>query len=174
MAARLGLGAGFAVTTIPLSSVASKHYREEAHKNGWEPAPDDIVYRVGIHVAPTDEQAVADLTPPPNAPRGIAQTGLSTSNRAVDEAVASLGYYGRDAEHQRDRVGAARGAPLADRIANGQIIAGSPESCVKQIQRIHDEVGAGVLDLVFSGGGDEVRRSVELFGSKVLPKIREI
>jgi alkanesulfonate monooxygenase SsuD/methylene tetrahydromethanopterin reductase-like flavin-dependent oxidoreductase (luciferase family) len=174
MAARLGLGAGFAVTTIPLASVASRHYRDEAQKNGWEPTQDDIVYRVGIHVAPTDEQAHEDLTPPPNAPRGIAQTGLSTSNRAVDDAVANLGYYGRDAEHQRDRVGAARGAPLAERINLGSVIAGSPESCIEQIQHIHDEVGAGVLDLVFAGGGDAVRRSVDLFGSKVLPRIRGI
>jgi alkanesulfonate monooxygenase SsuD/methylene tetrahydromethanopterin reductase-like flavin-dependent oxidoreductase (luciferase family) len=174
MAARNGLGAGFAVTTLPLASEASKHYREEAHKHGWEPTQDDIVYRVGIHVANTDEEAHEHLTPPANQPRGLAQTGLSTSNRSVDDAVASLGYYGRDAEHQRDRVGAARMAPLADRIELGAVIAGSPESCIKQIQRIHDQVGAGVLDLVFAGGGDAVKRSVELFGTKVLPKIRDV
>ena len=173
MAARNHLGAGFAVTTLPLASEASRYYREQAHEHGWDPTPDDIVYRVGIHVAPTDDDAARDLQPAPGVGAGIAATGLSRSNRSVDDTVASLGYYGRDAEHQRDRVGAARMAPLPERIENGQQIAGSPKSCITQIKRIRDEVGAGVLDLIFAGGGN-TQRSVELFGAKVLPQIRDM
>ena len=36
-----------------------------------------------VHVAETDEEAHEHLTPPANQPRGLAQTGLSTSNRSV-------------------------------------------------------------------------------------------
>ena len=53
-----------------------------------------------------------------------------------------------------------------------------PGRIVEQIRRCRDEVGAGVLDLslVPPGWGDPelLMRSLELFGTKVLPHIRDI
>ncbi len=57
MAARNHLGVGFAITTLPLAREASRHYREQANLVGWDPTPDDIVYRIGITVAETDQEA---------------------------------------------------------------------------------------------------------------------
>jgi hypothetical protein len=49
---------------------------------------------------------------------------------------------------------------------------------VEQVRRCRDEVGAGVLDLSLhppgSGDVDSLMRALELFGKKVLPRIREI
>src|SRR6516164_5292920 len=52
---------------------------------------------------------------------------------------------------------------------------GSPDTVVEQVKRCRDEVGAGVIDLMFQNpGGDpgSLTRSLELFGKKVLPRIR--
>jgi alkanesulfonate monooxygenase SsuD/methylene tetrahydromethanopterin reductase-like flavin-dependent oxidoreductase (luciferase family) len=63
---------------------------------------------------------------------------------------------------------------LAERIELGQIVVGSPETALKQVRRIHDELGAGIIDLVVGVQlGDRTMRSIELFGSKVLPRMHE-
>ena len=55
---------------------------------------------------------------------------------------------------------------------------GSPDTVVEQVRRCREVVGAGVLDLsLFPPGSREVEPLVhmlELFGTKVLPRIRDI
>jgi len=55
---------------------------------------------------------------------------------------------------------------------------GGPDTVVEQIKRCRDEVGAGVVDLMFQIPGSHdlsfLMRSLELFGKKVLPRIREV
>lgn len=169
-AAQNHMGLGFAFTTVPLSIPAVAHYKKEAHAAGWDPTPDNIIYRVGCHVAETDDEAIADVTPKPGtAPR----VGLSVANRNVEAAVAGSGYYGRDIEDQRGRL-QPNANPLQDRIDNGTIIVGSPETVVKQIKKIRDDLGSGILDLTLVAQlGDKTMRCIELLGEKVLPKIRE-
>src|ERR1700749_1747758 len=70
---------------------------------------------------------------------------LSMANPAIDEAVAGAGYYGRDTARQRERI-------MAERA-----------------------LGAGVLELAFIGPTpDKRRRSLELFGTRVLPRMQEL
>jgi hypothetical protein len=46
---------------------------------------------------------------------------------------------------------------------------------LEQVRRIRDELGAGVLDLVVGAQlGERTLRSIELFGKKVLPRLREL
>jgi alkanesulfonate monooxygenase SsuD/methylene tetrahydromethanopterin reductase-like flavin-dependent oxidoreductase (luciferase family) len=55
---------------------------------------------------------------------------------------------------------------------------GSPDTVVKQVERCRQEVGADVIDLFFqSSDADDpqsVMHALELFGTEVLPRIREI
>jgi alkanesulfonate monooxygenase SsuD/methylene tetrahydromethanopterin reductase-like flavin-dependent oxidoreductase (luciferase family) len=100
------------------------------------------------------------------------RAGFATSNRALDDTAASLGYYGRDVENQRGRL-----VPhdLNERMALGQLLAGSPESVVSQIRALREEVGCGILDLIFQPvGRDKTLKAIELFGRDVLPRIREL
>ena len=167
-AARNRLKLGFAVTTLPLASQAARYYREQAAEAGWEPTPDDVLYRLSAHVADTDEQAMADL----ELPGAIENYRLSTINQAVAEAVFASGYHGRDAVAQQGRVGR---RSLQDRIDLGQLLVGSPETVVKQVKAIRDSLGAGVLDLSFLPVGRErALHAIELFGTKVLPEMREL
>ncbi|MBV9578809.1 MAG: LLM class flavin-dependent oxidoreductase [Chloroflexi bacterium] len=170
LAARNRIGLGFAVTSVPLASQSARLYRQVANATGWTPGADDIIYRVGIHVAQSDQQAFEDLHTGPDG-----NTGLTRANPVIDDVVAQAGYYGRDANQQRGRVGRNRGAEYAERLENGQQLAGSPETVLEQICTVQRELGAGVLDLIFRGADrDSTRRSIELFGEKVLPRVHEL
>ena len=184
-AARNRIKLGFAVTTLPLARQAWTVYRDTANDCGWDPGPDDVIYRVGIQIAETDaharEMAAAatgrGAEPPPRANEapqsaGARAAGFAASNPSLDDAVASAGYYGRDAENQRARIRA--GGDVDTRIENGQLLCGSPDSILRQAQRLHEEVGAGILDLIFPGPRETVLQSIELFGEKVLPRLHEM
>src|SRR5438552_10272231 len=101
LAARQHLHLGFAFTTVPLASQAARYFREQANAAGWEPTPDDILYRLGVHVADTTEQAMEDLMA---SGAGERRSAYATSNKALDDAAAQAGYYGRDTETQRARL----------------------------------------------------------------------
>ncbi len=164
-AARNRIGLGFAFTTIPAAAKAAAYYREQAHEAGWTPTPDDIIYRVGFHVAENDEEAFADMSM--TGPR----VSLTTANAAINAAVAETSYYGRD-ESQVTRTATRQ---LRDRIEIGQILVGGPETVVKQIKNIREQIGAGILDCPLAAQlGDKTLRSIELFGTEVLPRIREL
>jgi len=52
---------------------------------------------------------------------------------------------------------------------------GSPDTVLKRVEWVRDQLGAGVLDLTFSPvGRDKTLHAIELFGTKVLPRMREL
>jgi alkanesulfonate monooxygenase SsuD/methylene tetrahydromethanopterin reductase-like flavin-dependent oxidoreductase (luciferase family) len=168
-AARNHISVGFAFTTIPFARDAVRHYRAQAEVHGWQPQPDDVLYRLTIHVADTDDQAIHDLISAGAAER---RTAYSTSNKAVDDTAANSGYYGRDTATQR-----ARHAPhdLKERMELGQLITGGPDSVIKQIESLRNELGAGILEVIFQPvPRDKLMHSMDLFGEKVLPRMRDL
>ncbi len=123
-----------------------------------------------FHVAESDE-AAAEEVEAHRTPDGSFSLAIP---RAADQAIAAAGYYGRD-EAQKTRVMAAFGGDLAHKIDIGAQLLGGPKTVIEQIRRIHDEVGAGVLDLIPGPvGGEAALRSIERFGREVLPAIREL
>jgi alkanesulfonate monooxygenase SsuD/methylene tetrahydromethanopterin reductase-like flavin-dependent oxidoreductase (luciferase family) len=128
-----------------------------------------VLYRLAVHVAPTDEQAIDEVVA---AGGGERRGGYSTANKALDEAAARLGYYGRDVENQRGRLAA---HDLQEKIDLGQLLVGSPETVLKQICQVRDVLGCGILDLIFQPvGRDKTLQSIELFGREVLPRMHTI
>jgi alkanesulfonate monooxygenase SsuD/methylene tetrahydromethanopterin reductase-like flavin-dependent oxidoreductase (luciferase family) len=168
-AARNRIGLGFAVTNVPLAKKAVTHYREHAVRAGWAPTPDDVIYRVLVHVADDDEQALEDWTA---AMKSAPRTGLTMANRTLEGAVADSGYYGRDREEQRQRL-MPRG--LQENIDLGQIVLGSPDTVTRQVERIWRELGAGIIDFTIAHDlGEKTLRAIELLGTKVLPRMRQM
>ena len=106
--------------------------------------PDDIVYRVICHVADTDDEALEQFSSAAKAsPRG----SLTFANKDLERAIDEAGYYGRDREAQRQRL-MPRG--LQENIEVGSLLLGSPDTVVSQIERIHRDLGAGILDLTIA------------------------
>jgi len=170
LAARKQLRLGFAFTTVPLAKEAANHFRKHARAAGWEPTPEHVLYRLQVHVANTDEQAMADLTA--STPAGPPRHSFALSNRALDEAATKAGYYGRDTATQKARL---QMRALDERIEQGQLLAGGPDRVLSQIKWIKDELGPGILDLGFSPvGREKTLHAIELFGTKVLPRMREL
>ncbi|MGL4288315.1 MAG: LLM class flavin-dependent oxidoreductase [Phreatobacter sp.] len=116
---------------------------------------DKAVLPVGVHspgyVADTDEQARAELWP--------------------------------DYKRMRDRIGAERGWPPMGRAefdqeaSQGSLYVGSPETVAAKIAATAKALGIQRFSLKYSAGPlshEKLMRSVELYGSKVMPLVRDM
>ncbi|MFD7791539.1 LLM class flavin-dependent oxidoreductase [Streptomyces sp. NPDC059759] len=83
----------------------------------------------------------------------------------------------------RDRIGALRGWPPIRRaefeaeIEHGSLYIGAPETVARKIARAVDELGVGRFDLIYTAGAQPISarlRAVELYGTKVIPMVRDI
>jgi len=160
-AARHRLGCGVSYGSFEAVGRATRYYREQCARHGWQPAPEQIIYRANMLLADTDEEAQELLRRQPDqAP--------FTMRAGVREALMKL-----DA---RNIAGQARSPIVTGALPTTFI--GSPDTVVEQVRRCREEVGAGVLDLSLQMPGasdpDCLMRSLELFGRKVLPRIRDI
>jgi alkanesulfonate monooxygenase SsuD/methylene tetrahydromethanopterin reductase-like flavin-dependent oxidoreductase (luciferase family) len=154
---RLGMCTSF----LPAQAVAltTRMYHEAAASVGWQPTSDQIVHRNHIIVADTAEVA-AELE------RDFLPEGLR-NNIARNMSANRVGTGIDDLM-----------ARWAERLQSGHIaFAGTPDMVVEQIRAFEEETGVGVLDFIFTGGQTPpaaVRRSIELFGREVLPRIRDM
>ncbi|TDC51087.1 LLM class flavin-dependent oxidoreductase [Jiangella ureilytica] len=91
-------------------------------------------------------------------------------------------YYARY-KVNRDRIGRERGwPPISPRefeheIENGSLYVGSPETVARKIARAVQALGVGRFDLIYTAGSQPVSarlKAVELYGSKVVPMVREL
>src|SRR5438046_6436024 len=60
-AARHHLGCGVSYGPFDVMAKATRYYREQCARYGWEPAPEQIIYRANMLVADTDDDAHALL-----------------------------------------------------------------------------------------------------------------
>jgi probable LLM family oxidoreductase len=83
----------------------------------------------------------------------------------------------------RDRIGALRGWPPLRReeydadLEHGSLYVGSPETVARKIARTIRTLDVGRFDLVYTSGSQPMSarlRAVELYGTKVIPMVRDI
>jgi alkanesulfonate monooxygenase SsuD/methylene tetrahydromethanopterin reductase-like flavin-dependent oxidoreductase (luciferase family) len=160
-AARLRLGCGVSYGSFDVMGRVTRYYREQCARHGWEPTPEHIVYRANMVLAPTDDEAHAALRAQPAQMPFVLRTAVSDAATALE---------------RRNIAGEPR--TMHARAALPTTFIGSPDTVVEQIRRCRDEVGAGVLDLSFHPPGsrdvEPLMRGLELFGAKVLPRIRDL
>ena len=124
-------------------------YQQTLVQLGKEPLP------IGVHspghIADTDEQAKEELYP--------------------------------DMKKMRDRIGAERGwAPMGraefeQEATRGSLYVGSPETVARKIVRTVRALGVARFDMKYSAGPlphDKLMRSIELYGTRVIPLVREM
>ena len=159
-AARHRLGCGVSYGTMPLMAKATGYYREQCARHGWEPTPEQIVYRANMCLAESDAEAHEMLERQPKGAPFALRAGVRDAFMTLDS---------------RNIAGQAR-APLTNAALPTTFI-GGPDTVVEQIRRCRDEI-AGVIDISLQPPGTFdtglLMRSLELFGAKVLPRIREI
>jgi probable LLM family oxidoreductase len=84
---------------------------------------------------------------------------------------------------QRDRIGALRGWPPLRReefeqeVANGSLYVGAPETVARKMASAIEALDVGRFDLIYTTGAQPASarmRAVELYGSEVIPMVREL
>lgn len=100
----------------------------------------------------------------------------------TDEEAKELFYPGFKVI--RDRIGALRGWPPLQRadfdadVEHGSLYIGSPETVARRIAAAIGSLDVGRFDLIYSAGGalsaSARLRAVELYGTKVIPMVREL
>jgi len=162
VAARHGLGLGVAYGPFDVMGRATRYYRDLCAQYGWEPGPEQIIYRANILLTKTDEEARSLLET-----RAVRRDTYRL-RAGVGEALARL--------DSRNIAGEARTPGMGGALATNFF--GSPDTVVGQIKRCREDVGAGVVDLMFqtpvSGDLSLLMDALELFGKKVLPHIRDL
>ncbi len=168
-AATKGLGLGVSYDHPDDMAGVVRKYREWQKNAGREPEDDQIVYRGGICLAETDEQAqsLRDRVHAAGGGRGL-NIGRSLA-QAVQAARAG-------SEPESLMLGA---SPQGDRVVRPRTqlnFVGCPDTVVKQLREYHDKCGVGVVDLAFQQPGlthRDVMVEIDLFGREVLPRIHE-
>ena len=166
-AKRLGLG----VSYDPPDSMAAvvTKYREWCSDAGWQPSPEQIVYRGGICLAETDA-AAETLKQRVEAAGGGRGTFIGQSLAGAVQA-ARTGSEPPAQTAAPTPTPAQRGGGV--RMLN---FVGSPDTVARQLRAYHDQCGVGVVDLAFQQPGlthQDVMAELELFGRAVLPQIRD-
>jgi alkanesulfonate monooxygenase SsuD/methylene tetrahydromethanopterin reductase-like flavin-dependent oxidoreductase (luciferase family) len=172
-AARKKVGLGLAFTNLPLAAEAARHYRAKATEYGWTPDPEQIVYQLPIHVGETDEQAQAVVRPM------FEHTALTGGIVDANRLVATSGFFGRGDNKLVERFKDLSGdepRSVEEAIERGTLICGGPKSVYRQVKRLREQIGCGVLNLIFdrAGAPDKKRRSIELFAKEVMPEARSL
>jgi alkanesulfonate monooxygenase SsuD/methylene tetrahydromethanopterin reductase-like flavin-dependent oxidoreductase (luciferase family) len=164
---RLGLGVSF----IPVDQMArvTEKYRRWCEEAGWQPQPDQIVYRGNIYLAETDRQAEEWF-------EDVKRAGLKPAIplRPVVSKAIQAARSGEEFDLRNVLAGSAQGDVAG--VARGLNFIGGPDTIVKQMKAFHDQGGAGVVDLFFQQPTlehREVMKEIELFGKEVLPQIKE-
>ena len=159
-AARHRLGLGLSYAPFEVCAKATRYYREACARHDWQPAPDQIIYRANILLAETDAEAEAALKNP------LAHSPLPMPAR-VRDALIKLDSRNVAGETRTPNVG----GTLPTNFFGG------PDTVIDQVKRCHDQAGIGVLDLFFQTRDADpgtLMGTLELFGKKVLPHIRDV
>ena len=135
-------------------------------------------YLCGFHtcIAETDEAAREHLA---RGAKYFMQALMAPQREAQQIVVQKTRYFGSDGagEFFLHRLQHAGTRTVEGAIEDGTVICGSPETAVKQIKRIHAELGCGWINTNMKVGNipnDVVRRGMELFRDHVHAEVRDL
>jgi alkanesulfonate monooxygenase SsuD/methylene tetrahydromethanopterin reductase-like flavin-dependent oxidoreductase (luciferase family) len=138
------------------------YYKGQCAQWGWQPEPQQIIYRANILIAETDEKAQQALAQYPRQAVFQLQAGVAAGLLQLD---------------QRNVAGEGRRPANVNRALPINFC-GGPDEIIAQFKEARAQIGCDVVDLSFQTPGsdepDALMEALELFGKKVLPQIRDI
>lgn len=159
---------------LDLTKQLKNIYHETALEAGFTPGPEHFGYLMRCLVADTDEKA-----------QEIGRTFLWTENhrnRGPIEFNDPPGYQSREAmriKMSRPLIGTGtmgRRMSYEDLQDAHNIIVGSPETVIKKLRYVRQDLNPGYI-LIYGNEGnmrhEDVMRSIELFGTKVIPALKQ-
>jgi alkanesulfonate monooxygenase SsuD/methylene tetrahydromethanopterin reductase-like flavin-dependent oxidoreductase (luciferase family) len=161
-AARNHVGLGVSFGPFDAMGRVTGYYKQECARWGWQPEPHQIIYRANIVIGETDEKAQQALAQYPRQAVFQLKAGVAAELLQLD---------------QRNVAGEGRRPGNVNRALPINFC-GGPDEIVAQLKEARAEIGCGVVDLSFQTPGSEdpdaLMEALELFGTKVLPHIRDI
>jgi probable LLM family oxidoreductase len=109
--------------------------------------------------------------------------GVHSPGYVADTDAQARAEFWPDYKRMRDRIGAERGWPpmeqaeFARESDQGSLYVGSPQTVARKIVATAKALGIARFDLKYSAGPlahDKLMRCIELYGSKVIPLVREM
>ena len=158
------------MTELKVAKELFQNYRSYAAEDGWEPGPDKFAFMICCHVNETDEKAQ--------------ETGkafmwrMGYPLKGPREYWAPPGYFSRagTAANARRRVRPLNELSYQELQDDYHLVVGSPDTVIKKLRHIKDELGVGALLLEAQGGPmshEDTMRSIKLLGTEVIPAIRD-
>ncbi len=148
-------------------------YKEQARQDGWEPGPDRFMVGLPTAVADTFEEAKAVLHSGTQYFFDVLQGGI---NRAQQLVLQKSRFNGGDRNiRPLDKDQRMKLTPVEERIAQGQVLCGTPDMVVDQINRLHAILNHGHMNLIIKVGNmpdDFVGRSMRLLKDGVFPHVK--
>jgi alkanesulfonate monooxygenase SsuD/methylene tetrahydromethanopterin reductase-like flavin-dependent oxidoreductase (luciferase family) len=150
-------------------------YRAKASEYGYEASPQQLGWATPVYVADTDEQAKREA-------KAHIEAFYNKFLRMPFEMLIPPGYLSLASMQnvgQKARAAAAgASATTIDSVMErGMFICGSPDSVAQQLEHHQKIVGYGKLIAMMQFGTlphELTKRNMELFASKVMPKIRHL
>lgn len=137
-------------------------YRSIANASAWTPPPETFTVGLQTCIAPTDQEAYDTLRPALD----YQYTKLSGTFNTEKRKIAATGNgYGLSPTEENPPT-------LDERLEAQTVLCGSPETVTKQIERLRDILGIGVISMHLQVGNmpfESVRRSMDLFAQSVRP-----
>ena len=149
-------------------------FREACEAEGYTARHDQIGWGIGIYVAETDAQAVAEYEPHFwYYAKNLLKNRDTFQNPPGHSSIqAMLGAYETRRQQRPGRF------QSWEEIQNaGFVVVGSPATVRDRLKAIADDTGLGVLMPNFSVGNvphDLTRKSMELFAREVMPALRDV
>ena len=158
-------------TTLEATKKIWELYDGAARAAGQEPGTEHRGYLMRVFVADREEDALR------HAEQFMYLLGEVSVTRRPEWA-APTGYSSYSARRDRvQRLTAYRTATVADQIATGTLVVGTPDTVIASIRRWLEETRVGTLVLHATEGRIphvDTMRCIELLGRDVLPAVRDI
>jgi len=166
-------GAGYSVVFVPIESQlkAFRRMREVAAERGRTVAPDDLIVVAMVHVAETDEDAIATLRP-------HVERFFSWEHRVPPKYLLPPGYVSTEEFLRRVSDAAlAHGTEASwdDMVAIMRIACGSPDTVADTLVGWARDAQCSRMNTIFELADmseETVSRSMTLFAEEVVPRVR--
>jgi alkanesulfonate monooxygenase SsuD/methylene tetrahydromethanopterin reductase-like flavin-dependent oxidoreductase (luciferase family) len=162
-------------TPLHLTGALWNTYDEAARRVGYEPGPENRGYLLRVHVADTDEQARENAREfmwmqgqftGVGHPYWVNPSGYTSPSRRLDFAKFANGGVFKS-----------RAAPYEDQLRTHEIVAGSPETVIRELRVVLETCRPSILMLWGNDGNishEASKRCIELTGREVIPALREM
>jgi alkanesulfonate monooxygenase SsuD/methylene tetrahydromethanopterin reductase-like flavin-dependent oxidoreductase (luciferase family) len=151
-------------------------YRALAAKHGWTPGPEHLMIAQQCVIADTDKEARALFAEGVRYFNAVLMGGQRTAQQLVLQKTRYLRNQ-EQVEKRQNRLKAAQEMSLDERIEKGVVICGAPDTAVRQITALQQQLGHGILNITCKIGNvpnAAVRRSMTYLRDEVFPKTRHL